>query len=184
MNESKEQKIFTNIRSILNDREDELLLEVDNKYNELLINKELIKDSEKLPNKIKLSIEKGKAINNKWDDINQLNNIITDCINIENNINLINNNIDKLKLNQIITFNFTPDEELLDEFIQKIKSFGNINKFDSLILNNIEDINKFYNLVSKNINLTSMKLLYRSTRDGLELQNIKNKINNKFTLIL
>ena len=82
MNESKEQKIFTNIRSILNDREDELLLEVDNKYNELLINKELIKDSEKLPNKIKLSIEKGKAINNKWDDINQLNNIINDCINI------------------------------------------------------------------------------------------------------
>ena len=41
INKSKEelklyvQKIFTKIRSAINEREDELLLEIDNKYNEL-----------------------------------------------------------------------------------------------------------------------------------------------------
>ena len=32
------QKIFTKLRNALNDREDELLLEVDNRYNELYFN--------------------------------------------------------------------------------------------------------------------------------------------------
>ena len=54
------QKIFTKLRNALNDREDELLLEVDNKYNELNLNENIIKECDKLPNKIKISLEKGK----------------------------------------------------------------------------------------------------------------------------
>ena len=56
----KIQKIFTKIRNTLNDREDELLLEIDKKFNDLFFKEELIKESEKLPNKIKLALEKGK----------------------------------------------------------------------------------------------------------------------------
>ena len=44
----KIQKIFTKIRNALNDREDQLLIEVDNKFEELYFNDELIKKSEKL----------------------------------------------------------------------------------------------------------------------------------------
>ena len=48
INEDKEelklkiQKIFTKIRNVLNEREDELLLEVDAKYNELFCDEEII----------------------------------------------------------------------------------------------------------------------------------------------
>ena len=55
---SKIQNIFTKIRTALNEREDELLLEVDNKYNDLYENENIIKESERLPNKVKLSLER------------------------------------------------------------------------------------------------------------------------------
>jgi len=64
INENKEelklkiQKIFTKIRNVLNDREDELLLEIDNNFNNKYFNEEMIKESEKLPNKINNIIRK------------------------------------------------------------------------------------------------------------------------------
>ena len=66
LNERKEeikekiQKAFTKLRNIVNEREDELLLEVDNEYKEIFFNEDIIKESGKLPNKIKASLEKGK----------------------------------------------------------------------------------------------------------------------------
>ena len=91
------QNIFTKIRNELNNREDELLLEVENKYNELYnINEDILKQSEKLPNKIKLSLEKGKKINKENID-NKLNSIIYQCVNIENNIKDINSINEKIK---------------------------------------------------------------------------------------
>ena len=92
LNSNKEElkikiaKIFTGIRTELNKREDELLLEIDKKYDELYFKEELIKESEKLPNKIKKYLEEGKEIKNN----NNLNYIINDCINMENIINDIN----------------------------------------------------------------------------------------------
>ena len=62
------QNIFTKIRNALNEREDKLLLEVDNKFNNIFINEDIIKQSEKLPNKIKISLEKGKEIQNNWNN--------------------------------------------------------------------------------------------------------------------
>ena len=87
INENKEelkaeiQKIFTKIRTTLNEREDELLLEVDNKYNNIFCNEDIIKESEKLPNKTKKLLEKGKTIDKEWNN-NKLNSLINDCINI------------------------------------------------------------------------------------------------------
>ena len=60
------QNIFTKIRNILNEREEELLTEVDNQFNSKYINEDLIKKREKLPKQIKLSIEKGKSIDKEW----------------------------------------------------------------------------------------------------------------------
>ena len=58
----KIQKIFTKIRNSLNDKEDKLLLEIDEKFNEIFIKEDIIRESEKLPIKIKISLEKGKSI--------------------------------------------------------------------------------------------------------------------------
>ena len=80
------QKIFTQLRNHLNEREDELLLEVDNQFDNLYFKEDTIKNCEKLPNKIKISLEKGKNICNEWNKNDKLNKIINDCIIIENNI--------------------------------------------------------------------------------------------------
>ena len=70
----KIQKIFTKIRNQINDREDELLLDVDKKFKELYFNDDIHKESEKLPDIIQASLERGKLINSNKDMI--LNSII------------------------------------------------------------------------------------------------------------
>ena len=93
INENKEsvklkiQKIFTKIRSTVNDREDEVLLEVDKTYDDLFFNKDIIKERKKLSNQVKKVLDNGKLINNKW-NYDKLYSLINQCLNIENNINL------------------------------------------------------------------------------------------------
>ena len=133
----KIQKIFTNIRNKLNEKEDELLLEVDNKYNNLFFKEDIIKKSEALPNKIKLSLEKGKIINNEWNDENKLYSLINDCINIEkniNDINMINENI--LKYNRYIELKIDFSTEENNEIINEL--LNNINKFGKIYYNNFK----------------------------------------------
>ena len=59
----KVQKLFTKIRNAINEREDKLLLEIDNQFNNLFFKEEEIKECQKLSDKIKTLITKGK--NNK-----------------------------------------------------------------------------------------------------------------------
>ena len=83
------QKIFTKIRNIINDREDKLFSYIDNLYKEKYSNEEKFNKSEKIFKKLKLLIKKGKSTINEWDN-NNINLNINDCINIENNILIIN----------------------------------------------------------------------------------------------
>ena len=186
------QKIFTKIRNCLNEREDKLLLEVDNIYNKEFSKEDLIKDHEKLPSKIKSLLEKGRSINNDWNDNDKLYSIINDCINIENSIkeiNIINDNVKKYNLDNEIKFEFSPEDENTDNLIQIIRNFGKISKlpnvlnFESLILKNKGDLIKFYHLILNKIKLDNIRLLYRSTRDGLNFESYLNKINNKSNLL-
>ena len=123
INKNKEElkmkiyQIFTEIRTLLNKREDELLSGIDKLFDELYFKEELINESEKLPNKIKINIEKAKEININNNVINNLNYIINDCINIENFIKYINNinkNIEKSieSINTNIIFNNNKEKEL------------------------------------------------------------------------
>jgi hypothetical protein len=149
----------------------------------------IIKEGEKLPNKIKISLEKGKLIDNEWNDNSKLSSIINSCINIEDNIkniNIINENIKKCKLNNDLNIEYFIENKDFDNLINSIKSLGKIfDKYDidSSILKNKDEINKFYNLLSNKIKINNIKLLYRANRDGLELDNLNNKINNKSNLI-
>ena len=150
INENKEnlklkiQKIFTNIRNILNEREDEILLEVDNQFNNLYINEDLIKKSKLLPNEIKITLEKGKELDNDW-NLNEINFYINDCIEIENNIkniNIINENILKRISNKNKEVIFSPNEDDINDILKIIKEFGKIDyskfSFKNCPLNIIE----------------------------------------------
>ena len=120
--------IFTKIRNTINEREDELLLEIDNKYDDLFFTEKLVNQSEKLPDKIKKSIEKGRLINNEWNN-SKLNYIIQNCLDIEkniSNINEINKKIEKSNSTEIKTKFFTENENELNEFLKTIKIFGKI----------------------------------------------------------
>ena len=122
------QSIFTKIRTILNEREDALMKEIDKKFGDKYFNEDIIKKGEKLPKQIKVSLEKGKSINKEWDN-NNLNSYINDCINIENNIkeiNIINESINKCNTNKKIKIKFSPKKEQLNNFLETIKSFGKI----------------------------------------------------------
>ena len=143
----KVQKIFTNIRNELNNREDELLLQIDKQYETLFFNEEIIKESEKLPFKIKNNLEKCKVINKEFDE-NKLVLFINECIKIEkiiNQINIINENIKKSKksANKEIILNI--DEREIKGFMENIKKFGKIQRKKEYI--NFREINKEVNII-------------------------------------
>ena len=113
-----------------------------------------------------------------------MKSLINDCINIENNIktiNLLNDNIKKCKINNNIEF--YAGEKNIDIITAQIKTLHIMIKLDSLILNNDEDFNQFYQLISEKIKIGETKLIYRSTVDGFNYESIVNKVNNKSNLI-
>ena len=191
MNEKKEklkldiQKIFTKLRSILNDREDKLLLDIDKKYEELYFNENIIKESEKLPNKIKESIDKGKLINNNWNN-NKLNSSINDCLNIENNIcfiNTINNNIKKCN-SQKNEINFYPEDDKINKLIETLENFGLISeKKPNIFDSKIEFDDELVKLWLNNRKFSS-ELLFRKTRDGSTPKDFHDKCDNKGITII
>jgi len=146
------QTIFTKIRNVLNEKEDKLLNDIDEQFNNIYFKEDLIKESEKLPNKIKKSIEKGKIIDKEWNE-NNLSSLINDCINIENNIkeiNIINDNIKKSNLNKDQKIIYNIDEEQINNMINNIQNFGKIitNEYDDYKIENKNPIHKLTNHIS------------------------------------
>ena len=198
MNENKEklklkiQKLFTKIRNCLNEREDKLLYEVDKHFEDVYFNDDIIKISEKLPNKIKNSIEKGKLLSKEWDNDNNLISIINNSIEIENNIeeiNKINNQMQKYNDSKSLKIEIDVDKEE-NQIIESIKTFGKVYLSgivfsDSLIINGndiyIENIIKWINSEKK----IKTKLLYRKSKDGDDYETFHRLCDNKGpTLIL
>ena len=124
--------------------------------------KNILNQCEKLPNKIKLSLEKGKKIE-FTEDKDKLSSFINDCINIENNIkdiNIINENINKCKNENEIEIKFNYDEQL-NLLLEVIKVFGNISVNNDYIIDS-ELINKneqdsIINWIKEKINKNEIK---------------------------
>ena len=128
----KIQKIFTNLRNLLNEREDEILFDIDVEYEDKYFKEDIIKESEKLPNKIKNSIDKGIMIEKEWNE-NNLTSLINDCIIIENNIkdiNKINDFIKKFNINKNDKILYNIDDEQINDLILNIEKFG-MQNFDN-----------------------------------------------------
>jgi hypothetical protein len=170
VNEDKEklktyiQQVFTKIRNIFNEKENKLLDEVDEQYDKLFFKEDIIKEFEKLPKKVKNSLEKGKSMVNKQYECNKLNLFINDCINIENNISniiLMNEKLAKYQKLDNLKIEFSSEEEIKN-FCEKISSFGiikksdkaskQINLFDNMDLNDFEE----KNVLAESINIFDM----------------------------
>ena len=133
--------------------------------------------------KIKTSLEKGKLMENEWKNDDKLNSLVNNCINIENNLKdiiLINESIEKFNKCDKINLKFINDN---DNLIKKIKSFGYLSIFDSLIIKTEDILGKFIKLINNTKIANNMKLLYRVSRDQINYQSIVNKINNKSNLL-
>ena len=187
----KIQKTFTKIRNILNEREDELMLEVDKIYNLLFSNENIIEESKKHKNYIKKSLDEEKINDKEWND-NNLNLYINHCLNIENNIKYVkklNELIKKCNLHKNITFDFNPNEnDISQKFINKIKTFGIIenNKIKSKIIS-LNDYFTINNWLNENIgNIQNYELIDRINLKSILnpdiIQNLK-KIPNLFWLM-
>ena len=138
------QRVFTAIRNALNEREDELLSEVDTSLNDLFFDEEYVKKGEKLPNKINKSLQKGKETNKDWN--NNISLSINNCITIENNlkdIKNLNEKIDKSIEKKNVEVKFSPTNEYrLYYILDVIKNFGQIfknnYKYSFITITNLE----------------------------------------------
>ena len=166
INENKEeiklniQKTFTKIRNELNNREEQLLDEVDKQFQKKYLSEDIdiLKEKDKLPNKIKIYIEKGKTAKNEWNNIKNKTSLINDCINIEkmiNNINKINQNMNKYKYNNKAIKFFSETDKLL----KLINLFGSIRSNENKI-----------NQQEVNINIDNF--------DPKKIKNIKKIVDN------
>ena len=134
INASKEEKklkisnIFNQIKNIINKREEQLLLDLDNTYDNIYFKEDLIKKGELLPDQIKTLLEQGnKLINEQWDD-KKLCETINYCDNIENNVKIIteiNKSIEKFNFNKV-DIKFLPENLVDVEIIKNINNFGKI----------------------------------------------------------
>ena len=123
------QKFFTKIRNEINKREDQLLLIVEQVYENYFFNKNFSKDIDKIENKLNLSINKGMLVSNEYnnDEINFIS-LFNDCILIEDcikEINYLKENYEKYEKNETLAIDLKLKEEEIN-FLNNIKNLGNI----------------------------------------------------------
>ena len=113
----------------MNEREDKLVEEVEQKFKNLYFDDDIVKECDKLPNNIKKCLDSGKEIKDKWNKENELSYVINCCIEFENNLNKIdeiNQKIIKCNSNKIkIVFEINEKN-----FEEKIKELGTIREND------------------------------------------------------
>ena len=102
-------------------------------FESIYYNKNIIKEGEKLPNRIKNSLETSKSI--EMGENKKLSLKIHECINIENiikDIKEIDENLNKCKQSINIPIKFYPENERnIKIFLDIIKNFGKILSHES-----------------------------------------------------
>jgi hypothetical protein len=152
------KNIFTEIKKELIRREKEILIEVDSLFEDLLLKE--IQKYEKIPKIIKGLLNKSKTNLDLLNDERYLAKSINNCIDIEQNIKLIENKLKKMndnitRNNNYNIYNFHPEIKALGKLLVKIKRFGyiysNIIKFKECPYD--IDIKKKYEIKNDNGNI-------------------------------
>ena len=177
------QNMFTKIRNAINEREEKLLNEVEEKYNKYFVNEDIINKTEKLPKKIKSALEKGKNINSGKNENLKLNVLINGCINVENSVKEINNiysTLNKCNTNKDIEINFSLDKNDINKFIEEIKKFGGIiiNEFNI----NSKIVHRRQIQVNNNNKYNSMNVIQQRKRN-YNLNTYNHNINSNNNMI-
>ena len=156
--------------------------EVDKKFSDTFFDENIIKQAEKLPDKINILLNKGKIINKEWKKFKK-NEAIMNCLKIENNIieiKKIKDNIKNINNSEhIIKFNSQSDDT--EKLIEQISKFGNIeDEYDNMSLfdSKIEFEQKLFKDWLNNRKFKS-ELLFRKSRDGSKPEDFHNKCDNK-----
>ena len=174
----KIQKIMTNLRNKINEREDELFSILDSQFLNYCPSENMMKDFEKLPKKIKNILEKKEEIDKKLNDTFFLNSYINDCINIENNTKIIQemiNSINQYNKNSEIKLYFFPEEKDINKIYNAIKSFWIITK-------NEEEKKNFClyeekEIIEKNEKIKGLEEQIKNIQKNID--NIKNELNKE-----
>ena len=149
-----------------------------------------MKNIEKLPNKIKSSLDKCKNIDNMKDY--NIYKLIKESTEIENSINIINDinsNINKIKKADNNEIKFKPEENEINEFIEKIKYFGNIiikkeNILEtSSIIRDDKDNSKdlINNWIEETINkkINKFELIFKMSENGTKAEDFHRLCDDK-----
>jgi len=126
---TKIKETFAKMRNEINKREDELLLETDKLFEEMFLDEKTVKKNEKLTHEIKIYLERGKKVNEYWNNKEKLSQNINDCINIENTIEKISNINDKIeffKNKKNFEVKLKYNEEQFENYLKEMKKFGEI----------------------------------------------------------
>ena len=193
---SKIMKVITNIRNKLNEREDEILKEIDTTFLKISPDEKMIKEYELIPKKISEILKNKELIEKKLEDKFLLNSYINDCIIIENDfakIKVINDSINKYNINieKDIKIYFYPEENEneINNIYNDIKSFGIIyqNEADkkNLFINEstkqINELNKKLSEIQKNLE-EKEKLLNSEINTSSNLRQLLNNSKIRFTI--
>jgi len=174
------QKIFTKLRTVLNNREDELLKEVEEAYKKNCFDDNIIKESEKISGKTKKCLDSVNDLNIIKEKNKELNFEINFYIQFEKNLNEIDELIQIInKLNsKTYELNLEVNNDKLES---DIKKFGKINQIIKEIeirkikfeQKNIEKIIEMKD--AKFININNIKIKNVGNISAHKLFFIKNK---------
>ena len=174
---SKIMKTMTNIRNKLNEREDELLSNLESIFLDVYPSESIIQDYERLPKKISELSKKRNNANKNLNDSFFLNSYINDCVNIEKDfqkIKEINDSINKYDLNSKKEIYFFPEENDINKIYGEIKSFGKIYQQK-------DEKNNFFITESDKVIFELNKALKENEKDKLKMKeeynNLKSKLN-------
>ena len=182
-------QLFTKLRNAINEREDQLLSEVDITFNELIFDEKLIKQNAKLPIKIKEFLEIGEKVENEWkNNKNKLNIYINESIIIEKNIKnikKIQQSIEKFKAKNIEVIFLPEEEKKIKKIISLIMNYGKLaldNEITNLSSLIIKENKEYKEILKSWINpnkYIEAELLYRLTRDGEKVSKFHELCDNK-----
>jgi hypothetical protein len=191
------QKIFTQIRNALNEREEKIFQEIDKIFNFSFLNDEKMRKIERMPDKTKNFLKEVKTTDYNWKS-NNLKVLINNCISIVNNAKEIEdiNEVcgllkkgDPLPLSIYYSYEFLPieiqnkeiksEEQDINKLFEYINNFGVLKNEGKIFTNSRIQLNE------KNIkewldyrNFIPV-LLYRKTADGSKPQDFHSKCDNQ-----